>query len=208
MIIMPQHPGDTRTIVQHLDRQFERQVDWAVLHGLQLPVAGHAVRVDHLLINDFLECVCIDSRYLKGTLVPRREGGFGWRHPDGETRIGSPLGKAARQARLLAGALDQRRRPRWVQRLRIAPRLTMRSLVLHDPAGLSDAERAALPADGALVAGTEALHALLQRQRRRRARHPFARVPPTRLHAIARTIARAHRSAAAPSLPITVGSNV
>ena len=200
----------------HLDRQFGEAADWAVLHGLRLVIAGRLVHVDHLLINDALECTCIDSRYLTRALVPLTggggevgagaEGGFRLRRGGAQTRIGSPLGRTARQARLIAGQVDQRdwrtrRLPsRLAHRLGLGPRVSVDSLVLHDPNGLNEAERDRLTLHPR-VRGTEALHALLQRHRRQRGRRAFVRVPATRLHALARALARQHSPANASGTP-------
>jgi len=197
MIIKPARvtPGSASELaVLHLDRQFEAAADWVVLHGLRVSVGRHLLHLDHLLINDFLECVCIDSRYLTRGLSLEANGRFQVSSPAGSVRIDSPLVKATREARLMAPLVERRRSRRQSvrRRLRLGPRVSVQALVLHDPAALTDRQRATLPGSGPL-AGTVALHELLQRQRRRRQRHPFERVPATVLREMALVLAHRHQ---------------
>jgi len=44
-----------------IDHYFGESEDWAVIHDLRLSVGTHAFKLNHVLINDSLECVCLDT---------------------------------------------------------------------------------------------------------------------------------------------------
>jgi len=179
----------------HLDHQFGPASDWAVLHDLRLRMDGHLLHLDHLLINDFLMCVCIDSRYLTRHVSRAGEGRFSVSSSvEGPLPIGSVLARSARQARLMVSLVERRRglRRRLGRHLRSGPLVQARGLVLHDASLICEPTRT-VPSAGSALAGTEALQALLQQQRRGRGQRPFERVPATVLHAMATRIADHHR---------------
>jgi len=172
-----------------LDRRFGDATDWAVLHDLRLQVGRHVLHVNHLLINDYLEFVCIDSRYRASVLHQHADGRFEARSEAGARDIASPVHKAARDARMLRSAIAERRLlPRLFG---IGPRASVKALVLIDPGGRLAPART-LPEGTDLVA-TDAVFALLWKQRRRRRGNPLERVSPGRLRRVAERLAADHR---------------
>lgn len=172
-----------------LDRQFGDARDWAVLHDLRLPVGRHVLHVNHLLINDYLEFVCIDSRYRRSVLRQHADGRFEAKSAGGARDIASPLHKAARDARMLQSAIDERGLlPRLFG---IGPRASVKALVLVDAGGRLAPAHSRPPGIDVIVA--DALFERLWQQRRRRRGNPFERVSAGRLRRIAERLAADHR---------------
>ena len=180
-----------------IDERFADTGEWAVLHDLRLSAGAATVHLNHLLVSDRMECVCVDTRYLRRGL--ERDASGAWRafSPYGANAIASPLVKAARDVRtlnaLLAAAKPLRRR------LGIGPRATVRGVVLTDPS-----LRIGVPCDeGRDTVGvfpSDALFAMLWRRRQRRANGPFERVSPAVLERTCEAIAALHRPAVPAAL--------
>ena len=176
-----------------IDRDFGAAEEWVVLHDLRLGVGTGTLHLNHLLVSDRLECVCVDTRYLRRGLEPTGGGGFRAFDARGSLPVASPLAKAARDVRLLRALLAEAQLlPR---RFGIGPRATLRGVVLTDPSlriGVPFDERrdavGVVPADG--------LFPMLWK-RRHRTLGPFERLSRDDLASLCEGIARLHR----PSVP-------
>jgi|GEM_PF-2484032 len=172
-----------------LDETFGASDDWAVLHDLRVPIGRFVLHLNHLLINEFLECVCVDSRYLQRGLRRLEDGRFlAAASPEDTVPIGSPLSKAARDARMVHTLIDDRGPlRRW---LGMGPQVSVQAVVLHDPAlGVGAPGSAAREANRLM--GADALFPMLWKRRRRM--RPFERVTTERLQDIAQHLVERHQ---------------
>ncbi len=177
-----------------IDEHFASSREWAVLHDLRLSVGRYAVRLNHLLVSDHLECVCVDTRYARGGLEMDPSGRWSAFGRYGARTVASPLAKAARDARMLSNLLGEGELlPR---RFGVRPRASVRALVLTNPAlriGVTPGDAR----DAVGVYPSDALFPLLWEQRRRRARNPFERASPETLQTVCARILALHR----PTVP-------
>ena len=175
-----------------IDRRFADTEEWAVLHDLRLAVGARAVHLNHLLVSDRLECVCVDTRYLRRGLEVDASGAWRAFSAYGSHAVASPLAKGARDARALGELLS--RTGLVPRRLGLGPRAAVRAVVLTDPS-----LRIGVPADDREAVGVfpaDALFPMLWR-RRRRVAHPFERVSRAALARVGEDIAALHR----PTVP-------
>ena len=180
-----------------IDERFADTEHWAVLHDLRLSAGAATVHLNHLFVSDRMECVCVDTRYLRRGL--ERDASGAWRAFSryGANPIASPLAKAARDVRTLSALLvETKPLPR---RFGIGPRATVRGVVLTDPSlriGVACDEGR----DTVGVFPSDALFPMLWRGRQRRAHRPFERVSVDALARTCAEIAALHR----PSVPATL----
>lgn len=91
-----------------IDFHFGQSEKWAVIHDLRLRIGGHAVQINHVLINNALRVVCIDSRFITYGLEAKSDGQCVAMNSTENRIIASPLNKMAKDVRMMKGFLEGR----------------------------------------------------------------------------------------------------
>jgi hypothetical protein len=114
-----------------IDTQFGPSEEWAVIHDLRLRIGGHAVQINHVLINNALVFVCLDTRYLDVGLHIGEHGQCRTIDRHESRAIASPINKMAKDVRMLRSHLHQQNLlPR---RFHVTQRATLKGFVLTNP---------------------------------------------------------------------------
>lgn len=121
----------TQRATEIIDFHFGQSEKWAVIHDLRLRIGGHAVQINHLLINNALRVVCIDSRFLSYGLELNSDGQCMAINSIETRAIASPLNKMAKDVRMMKGFLEGRD---WTPtRFGIKQKPIVRGFVLTNP---------------------------------------------------------------------------
>ena len=190
----------TRRACDFVDARLATSRGWTVIHDLGLLVDGRALRIDHLLIDDTLDIVLLDTRFIDSALYLFEHGRC--ESFDGVERrlVASPLPRMARDMRTLGEAVRSVEIPRG--RLRERARPTLRGGVLIDPAfrlGASSDD-----VHGRIgIYPREAFFRALAKRRRRRSRGAPERLSMAALATFADALLARHspRAPLEPSLP-------
>ena len=188
----------TRVACDFIDARFAELSCWAVIHELRLCTGPRVVEIDHVLIDDTLGVVVLDTRFIGCGLYLSAQGRC--ETFDGTERrlVTSPLAKMSRDMRRLAEELDGIETWRSAGRgphpdHRPAP--PMRGCVLIDPVfRLGTTESDSRERVG--VHSREAIFPMLEKRRRRRARGVSAPLSSAALSSFAGALAERHRSRA------------
>jgi len=98
----------TQRATELIDFHFGQSEKWAVIHDLRLRIGGHAVQINHLLIDDALRVVCMDSRFLSYGIELGSDGQCMAMNSIETRVIASPLNKMAKDVRMMRGFLEGR----------------------------------------------------------------------------------------------------
>lgn len=183
-----------------IDHYFGESEDWAVIHDLRLRVGTHAFQLNHVLISNSLECVCLDTRFLKYGLMTDENGRCEAHSSHRRFLVASPMTKMERDSRMLSirmGSSDVLPR-----HFGIGPRATVRGYILTNPALRSIA---ATPDDcgarnSVSVESADGLFPLLWKRNLRWSQTRFERLTPDALLSIAERLATQHQSSFSQAL--------
>ena len=141
-----------------IDQQFGDSDEWAVLHDLRLRVQGHAVQINHVLINTSLSVVCLDTRYLGVGLDISENGLCQIVGSKPRRTVASPVNKMAKDLRMFETLLNSS--GLLPRRLGMAQRAAFKGYVLTCPSQRLAVKCTASP-DAVAVLPSDALFALL-----------------------------------------------
>lgn len=180
-----------------VDHWFADAEDWAVIHDLRLRVDGHAIQINHVLIGDALDVVCLDTRWMRHGLELSAYGACRVHGDRGTRLVASPLDALARNVRKLDAELRHVGLPRT--RLGLASRPALRGCVLVDPSFRSSAG-AAGTRGAVAIHPRDALQTQFWKTGGRRLHTALDRLPAERLERLARALAERHRPSFSPRL--------
>jgi hypothetical protein len=95
----------TQRAAEHIDLYFAQRDDWVVVHDLRMRVGSHAIQINHVLIHDSLQVICLDSRYMNSYVELAGDAKFKVKSSHSSNMIASPLVKMAKDVRLLKSYL-------------------------------------------------------------------------------------------------------
>lgn len=90
----------------HLDFRFRDTRNWMVIHDLRLEINGRVARIDHVLINRFLEVYVLESKYFRGNVVINEHGEFTVWYGKRAFGIPSPIEQNRRHVAVMRDFLD------------------------------------------------------------------------------------------------------
>lgn len=96
----------TQRATELVDFYFAQRKDWAVIHDLRLRIGTHAVQINHVLIHNSSQIVCVDSRYINCQITLARNGQYNVLNTTESSVVTSPLAKMAKDVRLLKSCLE------------------------------------------------------------------------------------------------------
>jgi len=189
----------TESATEFIDEYFADTDDWAVIHDLRFRVGSRALQLNHVLISNAMDIICIDSRYLK----------YGLEFLDGDRcmaytlhdskplSISSPLNKMSRDIRLISKHVnDSDTLPR---KFGVGPRAALTGFVVTDPALRIRGEELSKRESVAVLA-SDALFPLLWKRESGWSLSRLERLRPQALYDTALRLIAYHEPTVAPAL--------
>lgn len=99
--VTTQHAADL------IDIQFGQSDEWAVIHDLRLRVGGHALQINHVLIDSSLRFICLDTRFLEFGLDIGAQGRCHTVTRFESRPVASPINKMAKDVRMVRVCLQE-----------------------------------------------------------------------------------------------------
>ncbi|MBX2836858.1 MAG: NERD domain-containing protein [Gammaproteobacteria bacterium] len=92
---------------QLIDEQFGGSKDWVILHDLRIKFGTQIVHLNHLLINNYMEFFCLDTRYINHGMTITNEGACYAVSGQSSQLIKSPIRRMQRSTLLVNQLLKQ-----------------------------------------------------------------------------------------------------
>ncbi|MFT6302564.1 MAG: hypothetical protein ACI9XK_003924 [Granulosicoccus sp.] len=96
----------TQRATELVDFYFAQREDWAVIHDLRMRVGSHAIQINHVLVHNSVQIVCLDTRYLNCQIERAENEQYKVLSTTKKKIITSPLSKMAKDVRLLKSSLE------------------------------------------------------------------------------------------------------
>lgn len=187
----------TEAAAAFIDENFADTDEWAVIHDLRFRVGTRALQLNHVLISNSLDIVCIDSRYLDFGLEFHDGDKCNAYTIDSSRPISSPLNKMSRDVRLINEHINGS--DTLPRKFGIGPRAAVMGYVITNPSlrlqGKEPTKR-----DSVALLASDALFPMLWKRGMRWSQSRLDRLGPDALRETAERLIAHHEPTAAPRL--------
>ncbi len=187
----------TQQATDLIDSLFGQSDEWAVIHDLRLCVGGHALQINHVLINATLCFVCLDSRFLNYGLEFGESGQCKATNGLESRVVASPTNKMSKDVRMLRNWLGEA--GILPKRFGLTRKPSVKGFVLTHP-GLRLSRRTDSSNTDLGVYPSDALFALLWKRDLRTGKLRINTLSPDDLHNVALRLVDAHQPVFAETL--------
>ena len=187
----------TEAATKFIDKNFADTQEWAVIHDLRFRVGTRALQLNHVLISNSLDIVCIDSRYMNFGLEFHADDKCNAFTAYESRAISSPLNKMSRDVRLINEHINgSRTLPR---KFGLGPRAAVMGYIITDPS-LRLQGREPSKRDSVAVLSSDALFPMLWKKGTRWSQTRIDRLSPEALLETAERLIAHHEPTVQPSL--------
>lgn len=187
----------TEAAAAFIDKNFADTDEWAVIHDLRFRVGTRALQLNHVLISNLLDVVCIDSRYMNVGLEFHADDKCNAYTAYESKAISSPLNKMSCDVRLIhdhingSGTLPRK--------FGIGPRAAVMGYIITNP-GLRLRGKEPLKRDSVVVLTSDALFPMLWKRGMRWSQTRVDRLSPDTLRKTAERLIAHHEPTVTPRL--------